>query len=75
MMTRPDRSTRDLLDTIAIGVQERSHGRVRKLHVELDGRLVVLRGETASYHAKQLAQSGALAVIDDRQLVNEIVVI
>jgi hypothetical protein len=74
MITTPSVSS-DLVHSIALGVQARSHGRVRNLNVQLDGQSVVLRGETVSYHAKQLAQHGALDLIEDLELVNQIVVV
>jgi len=74
MISQPPVST-DLVLTIALGVQARSHGRVRNLNISLDGESVVLRGEAASYHTKQLAQHGALDVIDDLHLVNQIIVV
>lgn len=74
MITHPP-VTHDLVLSIELGVQARSHGRVRNLNILLDGESVVLRGETGSHHTKQLAQHGALDFIEDRQLVNEIVVV
>jgi hypothetical protein len=59
---------------VASGVQSRSHGRVRDLKIELAEQMVVMRGRVATYHAKQLAQSGALDMLEEHQLINEIVV-
>jgi hypothetical protein len=74
MLSSPSVSP-DLILSIALGVQARAHGRVRNLNVLVDGASVVLRGETVSYHAKQLAQHGALDLIEDLELVNQIVVV
>jgi hypothetical protein len=74
MITIPSVSP-TLVHSIALGVQARSHGRVRNLNVLLDGGAVVLRGEARSHHTKQLAQDGALDLIEDLELVNQIVVI
>ena len=75
MISPPILISSDFVGTITQGVQDRSHGRVRNLSIELDGEVVFLRGQAASYHTKQLAQHGALDVIADRQLINEIIVV
>lgn len=75
MITPPILISTDIVGTIIQGVEVRSHGRVRNLRIVLDGQVVFLRGQAASYHTKQLAQHGALDVIEDRQLINEIIVV
>ncbi len=74
-MTSHPPAMSDLVLTITLGVQSRSHGRVRNLNIVIDDRFVFIKGETASYHTKQLAQHGALDVIENRELINQIVVI
>jgi hypothetical protein len=74
-MLSPPTVSPDLVLSIALGVQARAHGRVRNLNVLVDGESIVLRGETMSHHAKQLAQHGALDLIEDLELVNQIVVV
>lgn len=48
--------------------------RVHNLSVEVGGGRVVLRGQTKSFHIKQLAQRGAQEVLANLKLVNAIVV-
>ncbi len=48
--------------------------RVRNLAVEIGGDRVVIRGQTSSYHVKQLAQHGAQEALPDANLVNAITV-
>ena len=55
-------------------VSLRTGRRVRNLTVELESERIVLRGQTASYHVKQLAQHGILEVMPDARLENGIVV-
>lgn len=62
------------LSGIERGIVSRTFGRVRDLQVELAGQVVVLRGKVANYYTKQLAQHGALDLLDGHRLVNEIVV-
>ena len=55
-------------------VSLRTGRRVRNLSVELEPERIVLRGQTVSYHVKQLAQHGILEVIPDARLENGITV-
>jgi hypothetical protein len=55
-------------------VSLRTGRRVRNLTVQLESERIVLRGQTASYHVKQLAQHGILEMIPDARLENGIVV-
>jgi hypothetical protein len=53
-------------------VEERTHFRVRDVFVEMDADRIVLRGQTHSFHVKQLAQQGILDVFPNIRLVNAI---
>lgn len=63
----PMSDLRQLVDT-------RAYRQIRNLKVEFEGRRVILRGETTSYHYKQLAQHGILDVLPGVRLDNRIVV-
>jgi hypothetical protein len=52
--------------------RQATHDRVRSLTVEEDHGLVVIRGRTATYHAKQLALHGALELLTGDRLSYEI---
>ena len=62
----------DLTSTIKHRIHSRTHGRVWNLHVEFNGQVVVLRGRTATYYTKQLAQHGALEILNGQPVVNDI---
>jgi hypothetical protein len=62
-------ATRDLL---AERVLARTGRRVRKLTVEVVEGTIVLRGETDSFHVKQLAQHGVWDLLPTAKLDNEI---
>ncbi len=64
--------SRELASDIAVRIQARTHGQVRKLRVELADRQVVISGRARTYYAKQLAQHGAMDLADDRTIVNQI---
>ena len=53
-------------------VERRTGFRVRDVLVELDRDQVVLRGQTPSFHVKQLAQEGIIDVMPGVRLVNAI---
>jgi hypothetical protein len=55
-------------------VSLRTGRRVRNLTVELEQERIVLRGQTTTYHIKQLAQHGILDMLPDVRLENGIVV-
>jgi hypothetical protein len=55
-------------------VRQRTGGRVRDLRVEVRGGRVLLRGRSATYYAKQLAQHGVLDVMPGVGLDNAIAV-
>ena len=55
-------------------VEQRTGFRIRDVLVELDRDQIVLRGQTRSFHVKQLAQEGILDVMRNIRLVNAIVV-
>jgi hypothetical protein len=48
---------------------------LRKLHVEEKDGEVVLTGSVSSYYLKQLAQETVMPVLDNRELVNQVVVV
>jgi hypothetical protein len=52
----------------------RTSRRVQNLAIELGSGQVVLRGQAATFHVKQLAQHGVREVLPDVDLVNAIVV-
>ena len=66
--------TADLAGLIAHGVDRRTFGRVADLQIELADRAVVLKGRTKTYYTKQLAQLGAMDVLADHPIVNQITV-
>jgi hypothetical protein len=53
-------------------VEQRTGFRIRDVLVELDRDHVVLRGQTPSFHVKQLAQEGIIDVMPGIRLVNAI---
>lgn len=57
---------------LANRVQARTGRRLRNLGIELLPERVVLRGQTTSYHIKQLAQHEVLEFLPGRQLENAI---
>lgn len=67
-----DKSILDLTSSIKHRIHSRTHGRVWNLHVELNGQAVILRGRTSTYYTKQLAQHGALEILNGQQVVNDI---
>ena len=70
MSTKPP----TLADVILQRVATRTGRRVRDLIVEVGPDRVTLRGRTASFHVKQLAQHGAREALPEARLVNAIVV-
>jgi hypothetical protein len=48
---------------------------LRRLHVEESGTAVRISGSVASYYLKQLAQETVMAVLDRRQLLNQVTVV
>src|SRR5829696_7055945 len=56
-------------------IRARTGSRLRKLDIELSPERVVLHGETATFHVKQLAQHGIREVLPDVTLQNDIVVL
>ncbi|HWE36366.1 MAG TPA: hypothetical protein VG406_07310 [Isosphaeraceae bacterium] len=56
-------------------IERRACGLIRDLRVECSDDLIILRGRSRTYHAKQLAQQAVLDLIDGRpELANQIVV-
>jgi hypothetical protein len=62
----------DLLTQLEQLVEQRTHRRIRDLHIEVADDSVVLKGRAKSYHVKQLAQHGILDVMPKVRLVNAI---
>lgn len=56
-------------------VQVRTGRRIRNLRIELSAESVVLRGQTTTYYAKQLAQHGVRDLLPHVRLENAIVVV
>lgn len=64
---------KELAESLERGIQDRTHGRVRDLRVELDARSwVVLIGKAPDQYTKQLALDAALDLSADRGIVNRI---
>jgi len=63
---------RDLVHRIEQRVLCRTHGRVRRVAVQVDEQRVVLYGDSATYYAKQLAQQAVSEIVAGRVLVNAI---
>ena len=61
-----------LRDELASRVQARTGRRVRNLDIELSPEGVVLTGEAATYHVKQLAQQGIRDLLPEVRLRNAI---
>ena len=55
-------------------IQARTGRRVRNLRIQFSPDEVILLGDTASYHVKQLAQHGVLEVMPTIRLHNHITV-
>jgi hypothetical protein len=53
----------------------RTHGRVRRVTVHLDGDQIILHGDAATYYAKRAAFDAASEMITGRVLINAIEVI
>jgi hypothetical protein len=64
----------DLSIELHTRVLARTGRRVRNLIIELLPERVVLRGEAANFHVKQLAQHGVREVLPEVRLENAIVV-
>jgi osmotically-inducible protein OsmY len=65
---------RALENAIRQRIESRLLGRVRNLFVRSRDGVVILEGECATFYTKQLAQHTAMAVLEDEQLENSIVV-
>jgi len=64
----------DLRQELETRVRARTGGRLRKLDIQLSPEGVVLQGESATFHVKQLAQHGVRELLPNVQLRNDIVV-
>jgi osmotically-inducible protein OsmY len=67
-----DSSGRRLASRIKIAVREATSGKIHWLDVEVAAAGVVLRGRSATFYSKQVAQHVAMRIAGNRQLVNEI---
>lgn len=66
-----------IADEVARTLEVQLSGRIRDLSVVVENGQFVLRGQSRSYHVKQIAQHVAMTALDTRllgRLVNEIVV-
>jgi hypothetical protein len=67
-------ATLSLVEMVEARVRQSTHNRIRNLSVaEIEGRLVVV-GQVASQHMKQLALQGALELLSGDQFAAEITV-
>jgi hypothetical protein len=64
--------TADLSSRVELRIQARTFGRIRDLRVELVDQGVILHGWAPTYYAKQMAQTGAMDVVADQVVINEI---
>jgi hypothetical protein len=55
-------------------IEARLCGRVRNLNVRVVADVVILEGQCATYYTKQIAQHAAMAILEDEQLENTIIV-
>lgn len=70
-----DDSPSELAERLEGYIEQRACGRIRDLHVVCTGSLIILRGRSRTYHAKQLAQQAVLDLTDGRMpLANQILV-
>jgi hypothetical protein len=53
----------DLKETIERQIEQRTWGRIHRLHVESSGGRLIVHGCTSSYYSKQLALEAALEVL------------
>jgi len=67
-----DSSGRRLAARIKIAVREATAGKVHWLDVDVASDGVVLRGRSATFYSKQLAQHVAMRMAGNRQLTNDI---
>jgi len=70
----PSAEAAHLQNELAQRVLDRTGRRVRNLRVEYCDERVILRGQTASYYVKQLAQHGVRDLLPNICLENVIVV-
>jgi hypothetical protein len=66
-------SAQDLAERLEGYIELKSSGRIRDLHVVCSDDMIIIRGRSRTYHAKQLAQQAALDFTDgDALLTNQI---
>lgn len=55
-------------------VSSRINGRIRGLHIAVNGDVLVISGRASSYYSKQLATHAVLDVANSRVIQNEVIV-
>ena len=70
-----DSPQNDYAITIMQAVTEGTYSGVQSLKVDLEPNRVMLTGFCDSYYTKQLAQQAVMAIVLDREIVNDIVVL
>lgn len=73
-MSRTPRGVSNLASSLISRIEARTHGQVRDLNVELDPEQVVITGKARTHYAKQLAQHGVMDLIQERAIINRIIV-
>jgi hypothetical protein len=61
-----------LLFEVERRVRWRTGRRIRNLRIDVEPERVILRGQTSTYHVKQLAQHGVLEILPQIRLDNTI---
>jgi len=59
----------DLAERIEGYIERKASGRIRDLHVVCSDDLIILKGRSRTYHAKQLAQQAVLDLTDGYPLL------
>ncbi len=69
---KPDGSRRELAESLRDSIRAKTNGGIRSLEVTVNGASVVISGRTTRYYYKQLATSAAMALVNQRELQNDI---
>jgi hypothetical protein len=65
----------DLAEKLEGYIERKACGRIRDLHVVCADNMIILRGRSRTYHAKQLAQEAVLDLTNGHSvLANQIIV-
>jgi len=64
-----------LAEQVATHIHRSAHGRIRNLTVEENKGTLIVRGETSTWHAKQLALQGVLEVLPGGRFSERITVV